>query len=129
MRLVCAGQVDWHKGCALVHLLGALGLGEGAADVLPIYIGDDRTDEDAFRVLRERPAGGIGILVSSKARAARPVPCLQPHGCGENGTLLPNVLGFWASASLSPPRRALRAPRPACHPLFVVRAAHFCRTC
>ncbi len=34
--------------------------------MLPIYIGDDRTDEDAFRALRGRPMGGTGILVSSK---------------------------------------------------------------
>jgi trehalose 6-phosphate phosphatase len=32
--------------------------------VLPIYIGDDRTDEDAFKVLREDNRG-YGILVSS----------------------------------------------------------------
>jgi Trehalose-phosphatase len=34
-------QVEWDKGHALAHLLGALGL-DGADDVLPIYIGDDR---------------------------------------------------------------------------------------
>ncbi|KAJ6737179.1 TREHALOSE 6-PHOSPHATE PHOSPHATASE, partial [Salix viminalis] len=32
-------------------------------DVFPVYIGDDRTDEDAFKVLRER-GQGFGILVS-----------------------------------------------------------------
>lgn len=58
-------QVDWDKGKALLHLLVALGLGEDAG-VLPIYIGDDRTDEDAFRALRARRLGGTGILVSSK---------------------------------------------------------------
>ncbi len=58
-------QVDWDKGHALLHLLAAMGL-DVDEDVLPIYIGDDRTDEDAFRALRSRAKGGLGILVSSK---------------------------------------------------------------
>jgi hypothetical protein len=59
-------EVEWDKGHALAHLLGALGL-DGADDVLPIYIGDDRTDEDAFRLLSKRQQG-FGILVSSRAK-------------------------------------------------------------
>lgn len=45
-------------------MLVALGLDQ-ADDVIPIYLGDDRTDEDAFKVLNERSAG-LGILISSK---------------------------------------------------------------
>uniref|UniRef100_A0A7N0V5Z6 Trehalose 6-phosphate phosphatase n=1 Tax=Kalanchoe fedtschenkoi TaxID=63787 RepID=A0A7N0V5Z6_KALFE len=54
--------IDWDKGKAVQHLLDSLGL-SGRDDVLPIYIGDDRTDEDAFKVLREGNQG-FGILVS-----------------------------------------------------------------
>ncbi|KAL0361403.1 UNVERIFIED_CONTAM: putative trehalose-phosphate phosphatase D [Sesamum radiatum] len=54
--------IKWDKGNALEFLLEALGYAE-SNDVLPVYIGDDRTDEDAFRVLRER-GQGLGILVS-----------------------------------------------------------------
>ncbi|KAF8065492.1 TPP1 [Scenedesmus sp. PABB004] len=57
-------QVDWDKGRALLHLLEVLGL-QAQADVLPIYIGDDKTDEDAFAALS---GGGVGILVSTKAK-------------------------------------------------------------
>lgn len=57
-------QVDWGKGRALSHMLNALGL-DDADDVIPIYLGDDRTDEDAFKVLKER-ATGFGILISNK---------------------------------------------------------------
>lgn len=51
-------DIDWNKGKALLWLLGKLDL--VSRDYLPLYIGDDLTDEDAFAVLINR---GIGILV------------------------------------------------------------------
>ncbi|HEX9942176.1 MAG TPA: trehalose-phosphatase [Thermoanaerobaculia bacterium] len=56
-------DLDWDKGRALLWLLDALGLDR--PEVLPVYIGDDLTDEDAFRALRGR---GIGILVAEEPR-------------------------------------------------------------
>ncbi|KPK83068.1 MAG: hypothetical protein AMS25_01310 [Gemmatimonas sp. SM23_52] len=53
-------DIDWDKGRAVLWLLEALGL--DGVDVLPFYLGDDVTDEDAFRVLGER---GIGVLVGT----------------------------------------------------------------
>jgi trehalose 6-phosphate phosphatase len=52
-------KIDWNKGRAVLYLLQTLGL--DTDDVVPIYLGDDITDEDAFRAL----AGGrgIGIIV------------------------------------------------------------------
>ncbi|RVW56262.1 putative trehalose-phosphate phosphatase J [Vitis vinifera] len=54
--------IKWDKGNALEFLLESLGYAN-SNDVFPIYIGDDRTDEDAFKVLRNR-GQGFGILVS-----------------------------------------------------------------
>src|SRR4029453_3782679 len=54
-------DIDWHKGKAVMWLLEALGLER--ENVRPIYIGDDNTDEDAFRTIEKR---GVGILVSGK---------------------------------------------------------------
>ncbi|KAL8552543.1 hypothetical protein ACS0TY_001291 [Phlomoides rotata] len=58
--------LDWHKGKAVEFLLESLGLMD-CDDVVPIYVGDDRTDEDAFKVLREGNRG-YGIIVSSKPK-------------------------------------------------------------
>lgn len=58
--------IDWNKGKAVEFLLESLGLND-RDDVLPIYVGDDRTDEDAFKVLSEA-SKGFGILVSSKPK-------------------------------------------------------------
>lgn len=51
-------NVPWDKGRAVLSLLDRLGLAVGS--VLPVYIGDDETDEDAFRALAGR---GTGIRV------------------------------------------------------------------
>ncbi len=56
--------IDWDKGKAVVWLLETLGLESRSGGIRPIYIGDDRTDEDAFRALEQR---GIGILVSKQS--------------------------------------------------------------
>lgn len=55
----------WDKGAAVLYVLEALGL--DGEDVLPVYVGDDVTDEDAFRVLRQREGGGIGVRVADEA--------------------------------------------------------------
>jgi alpha,alpha-trehalase len=59
-------DIDWDKGRAVAWLLSKLGL--DGQDVLPIYIGDDETDEDAFQALRGR--GGLGILVAEEPTAS-----------------------------------------------------------
>lgn len=50
-------EVDWHKGKALDWITSQIG-SDGLA--LPIYIGDDTSDEDAFDAIRHK---GIGIAV------------------------------------------------------------------
>jgi trehalose 6-phosphate phosphatase len=52
-------RIDWNKGKAVLWLLEALDL--DGREILPFYLGDDVTDEDAFRALSGR---GIGILVA-----------------------------------------------------------------
>lgn len=51
-------KIDWDKGKAVLYLLEMLGLNR--RDVVPMYFGDDDTDEHAFAALHDR---GIGVFV------------------------------------------------------------------
>ena len=55
--------IDWDKGRALLWLLEALKLSD--KDVVPFYIGDDVTDEDAFVAIR---SCGMGVVVIEAPR-------------------------------------------------------------
>ncbi|CAN1814866.1 Probable trehalose-phosphate phosphatase J [Linum perenne] len=67
--------IKWDKGKALEFLLESLGFAN-CTDVFPVYIGDDRTDEDAFKVLKERDQG-FGILVSKVPKETNASYALQ----------------------------------------------------
>ncbi|XP_030481171.1 probable trehalose-phosphate phosphatase D [Cannabis sativa] len=67
--------IKWDKGKALEFLLESLGY-PNANQVLPLYIGDDQTDEDAFKVLRDR-GQGFGILVSKFPKETNATYSLQ----------------------------------------------------
>ena len=70
VRLMCGKMVyeilpniDWNKGKAIRWIMKSLNISWQESSIL--YIGDDVTDEYAFRVLRTR---GTGILVSDKTQ-------------------------------------------------------------
>src|SRR5215208_1765951 len=54
-------NIDWNKGKAVLYLLEALDLDRD--DVMPMYLGDDITDEHAVEALAGASKGGIGIFV------------------------------------------------------------------
>ncbi|MDP8253360.1 MAG: trehalose-phosphatase [Candidatus Kaelpia aquatica] len=56
-------NIYWNKGCAIRWIVDALKL--SFKDNLIVYIGDDTTDEDAFRAIRSR---GCSILVAEELR-------------------------------------------------------------
>jgi trehalose 6-phosphate phosphatase len=66
-------NIDWDKGRTLHWVLDYIRDNEGAGPLLPIYLGDDITDEDAFDAVDD---DGIAILVrhsddGDRATAAR----------------------------------------------------------
>lgn len=68
-------QLDWDKGKALLWLLE--GMKWKTHQYQPVYIGDDLTDEHAFRELVER---GVGIVVEHGSRFSSASYSLQdPH--------------------------------------------------
>lgn len=71
-------DVDWNKGTTLTWIRGQITTNTGA--VLPVFIGDDLTDEDAFDAVK---ADGIGILVrhteDGDRRSAAQFTLENPH--------------------------------------------------
>jgi trehalose 6-phosphate phosphatase len=58
-------NIDWHKGSAVDWIYAHAARRHGA--IFAAYMGDDVTDEDAFRALRGR---GVSVAVSPRAKGA-----------------------------------------------------------
>jgi len=56
--------VDWDKGKAIALLIDRYSRHKNKKETLPIFLGDDRTDEDGFKVIREH--NGIPIFVGNE---------------------------------------------------------------
>lgn len=80
-------NLDWDKGRAIEWLLQTLGLDR--PEVVPLYVGDDETDEDAFRALGRR---GIGIVVRGEADD-RPTAAAFALASPEQTAVLLDMLG------------------------------------
>lgn len=55
-------DIDWDKGKAVMYLLETLDLDKDG--IVPMFFGDDVTDEDAFAALQSR---GVSVIVSPKS--------------------------------------------------------------
>ena len=58
--------VDWDKGKAIKLLMKRYGKGGRRSGLLPIYLGDDLTDEDGFRAI-ERYRDGLTVFVGGES--------------------------------------------------------------
>lgn len=58
--------VQWDKGKVVLWLMVRQQFSSGEKKVLPVYIGDDVTDEDAFKVLKRK---GLTIFVGESLRS------------------------------------------------------------
>jgi trehalose 6-phosphate phosphatase len=56
--------VKWDKGEAIALLIDKYGKTKTKKEVLPIYLGDDQTDEDGFNVIEKH--GGISVFVGEE---------------------------------------------------------------
>lgn len=61
-------DIPWDKGCCVQAVLARLRETGDGAEFYPVYIGDDLTDEDAFRVIS--PESGLSVLVAAQERGS-----------------------------------------------------------
>lgn len=55
-------NIGWDKGKAVLWIIDKV---NPSRDLMPVYVGDDRTDEDAFFALKDR---GVTVLVSREVK-------------------------------------------------------------
>jgi len=63
-------DLPWDKGRCVLALLARAKHESGGRDVFPVYLGDDITDEDAFRVLEDDSAVTVVVAREAKSSAA-----------------------------------------------------------
>jgi trehalose 6-phosphate phosphatase len=61
--------VAWNKGKAVKLLMKKYGKGGRSSGLLPIYLGDDLTDEDGFQVIQGYGTG-LSVFVGEEARSS-----------------------------------------------------------
>lgn len=87
-RFLEVGPALANKGRAVEHLLGAFPW----PDALPVYVGDDDKDEEAFRVIQAN--GGLAVVVAAASRPTRAGYRLEsPAAVREWLAGLPEVVG------------------------------------
>jgi alpha,alpha-trehalase len=80
-------RLEWDKGKAVLWLLDAFA--KAGAPLLPFFIGDDITDEDAFRAVAGR---GVTIVVGTPERTAAAYTLADPDEVGRFLTQLTGAL-------------------------------------
>lgn len=66
MVLEVLPPVDWDKGKAVLWILAKKAFLSGIVKPMPVYIGDDITDEDAFKALKRK---GLAIFVGKQKKS------------------------------------------------------------
>lgn len=89
MILEIQPPLDWNKGKIVLWLLTKKKAAAQRRNVLPIYIGDDITDEDAFRALENK---GLTVFVGRPPRASSAQYYLADTG--EVGVFLKRILSL-----------------------------------
>lgn len=101
--------VDWNKGKAIKLLMKRYGKGGRQSRLVPIYLGDDSTDEDGFKVI-EAYGNGISVFVGEPDHptAARYV-LRSPEEVGEFLSTLLGDTGEFCAKPL-PGKKAIIQP-------------------
>jgi trehalose-phosphatase len=79
--------LEWDKGKVVLWLLSRQKFAKCGSEVLPVYIGDDLTDEDAFKALKRI---GTNIFVGNPAKSSNAKYYLED--VDEVARLLKNIL-------------------------------------